>query len=220
VLVAHGTLTGADQYAVDHLMAGLEPRRSHDSSVVDVVAPLGGDRSFWSVVSDLWLYPASVLLSALPIAGCAAVLWRRGRRRAAVLWPGALVVGNAIEVVTKYVLVRPALAATDAGERIHITSFDQALPSGHALRSALIAAAIAYVWPRAAVPAALWAASVGPVLVVAGWHTPTDVLGGLLLAGALVLGVREHAELDRVDRGSFAAGSRDEREPRPVEPQA
>jgi membrane-associated phospholipid phosphatase len=31
------------------------------------------------------------------------------------------------------------------------------------------------------------------LLVVHGWHTPTDVVAGLLLAGALALAVREAA---------------------------
>jgi membrane-associated phospholipid phosphatase len=220
VLVALGAFTRVDQYAVNHLMPGLEPRSMHDVTPVDVIAPLGRDRSIWPVLSDLWLYPASVLVSALLVAGCALALRRRGRQRVAALWLGALVAADAIEVVTKHLLVRPALYATDGGERFHIGSFDQAVPSGHTLRSALVAAAIAYVWPRAGVPAALWAASVGPVLVLAGWHAPLDVVAGLALAGALVLGVREYAELDRVDRGPLGAGPRHEREPRPVEPQA
>jgi membrane-associated phospholipid phosphatase len=197
-------------------MPGLTVDHAFSLNLVHASVPFASRPSASELVVDLWLYPASFPISGLIVAVCAWSLRRQGQTRAAALWIAAWFVGNAVEVLTKWLLVRPALFL----DGVRVSQFDQSLPSGHTLRSVLVAAAVAYVWPRAAWWVAAWAASVVVILVPAGWHTPTDVLGGLLLAGALVLGVREHAVVDRVDHGSFAAGSRHEREPRPVEPQA
>jgi membrane-associated phospholipid phosphatase len=183
-------------------MPGLAPGPFSKVHLVDALRPVGHDTSARELLLDLWLYPASFPLSGLIVAGCAFVLHRRGRTRAAALWLGAWLVANLEEGVSKTLLVRPALH-TSAG--FHVVAFDQALPSGHTLRSVLAAATVAYVWPRAKAAAIAWAATVPPLLVVAGWHTPTDVAAGLLLAGALVLAVHELARRSRAD-GRAPAG--------------
>jgi membrane-associated phospholipid phosphatase len=62
--------------------------------------------------------------------------------------------------------------------------FDSSWPSGHALRCALVAGALAAAWPHLRVPLAIWLVAVAVLLELAGFHTPTDVVGGLLLATA------------------------------------
>lgn len=187
-LVAAGAFTRLDQAAVSHAMPGLEPGSSTGISAVDVLSPLGDDdRTPFDLASDAWLYLASVPLSALGIGICAVVLRRRGCSRAAWGLAAAWVAGNAIEVLTKHALVRPALRQ----HGLHVLAFDQSLPSGHALRSTLLAGAVALTWRRAGPAAGFWLLTVWVLLVVAGWHPPTDVLAGILLAAALLLAVRE-----------------------------
>jgi membrane-associated phospholipid phosphatase len=213
-LVAAGAFTGVDQYATTHLMPGLEP--SKPGTVFDALLPIGDRRDVWNVAADLWLYPASAPLSSAIVGIACAALWRRGRRDAARLWGAAFVAGTAIEIVVKELLERPALYAVVYGSREHVVGFDHALPSGHTIRSFLLAAVVLAVWPRLGRAAAAWAATVAPILVVAGWHTPTDVLAGLLLAAALAL-LAHDLERPRVDDGAGLPGLRHDREPRPVE---
>jgi membrane-associated phospholipid phosphatase len=188
VLVALGAFTRVDQYATSHWMPGLEANGT--TGLVDSLLPVGKRRGPWDLAADAWLYPASAPVAALVFLLACGTLWRRGRRVAAVWWAGALVVGTLIELVVKHVLARPALYVVDEGLRDHVTGFDHSLPSGHTLRSALIAALLLYLRPRVGRAAAAWAASVVVLLVVAGWHTPTDIAAGLLLAAACVLVVR------------------------------
>jgi membrane-associated phospholipid phosphatase len=69
---------------------------------------------------------------------------------------------------------------------IHVRGFDQSYPSGHTLRTALVAATAWRLRPRLAPLLALWLAAAAALLVAGGWHVPSDVAGGLLLAGFLV----------------------------------
>lgn len=204
MLVALGVFTRLDQFACDHLMPGLAPMSISGPTLLDVLLPLGDDRSPAALASDLWLYPASAPLSWLLVCVCALVLWRRDQRRAAVLWPSVWIFGVGVEVLTKHVLARPELVS----EGYRIGAFDHALPSGHALRAVLVAAAIAWVWPRYGRPAFAWAATVPPLLVASGWHTPTDVVASLFLAGALVLVLHE-TERSGVDRRPLLATAHD-----------
>ncbi len=193
VLNALGVFDPVDAFAVAHLMPGLDPVHCNGKpSLLDALRPFGcGTSGPADVATDLWLYPASAPVSAAAVCACAFALRRRGRRRAALLWPAALAAGVAVEVLVKEVVRRPALVASGR----HVVAFDGSLPSGHALRSLLLAATIACLWRRAGIVAALWAASVLPILVLAGWHTPSDVVAGAVLgatAAAAVL-ARLHA---------------------------
>ena len=133
--------------------------------------------------------PASVLPSLL-IAGAGwLVLWRRGRRPAAIAWAAAWVAGTAIEVLTKETLTRPPLYAHGA----HLVGFDASFPSGHTIRIVLVAATIVVVWPAARLWVAAWAACAIVLTELAGFHTPSDVAGGLVLAALLVEPARRYA---------------------------
>jgi membrane-associated phospholipid phosphatase len=196
-------------------MPGIEP--GAQGSLLDALLPVGDRHGFWRVAADLWLYPASAPLSSAIVGLACLALWRRGWHRAALLWGSAFVAGTAIEILVKEVLERPALYAVGNGRRAHVVGFDHSLPSGHTIRSFLIAAALLALSPRLGRAAAVWAASVVPILVVAGWHTPTDVAAGLLLAAALAL-LAHDLERPRVEDRAGASALRHDRQPRPVEP--
>ena len=128
----------------------------------------------------------ATLPSALIVAGALLVLGRRGRQALAATLAVAFVVAVAVELVSKWTLVRPGLQrAGPGGTLVPIGPFDSSFPSGHALRAALIATCVAIVWPRLRLIVATWALAVPVMLVVGGWHTPTDVVAGTVLAGAV-----------------------------------
>ena len=133
-------------------------------------------------IANVVTLPAAAVPSLL-IAGAGwLVLWRRGRRRAAVVWAAAWVAGTAIEVLTKGALTRPPLYA----HGLHLVGFDSSYPSGHTIRIVLVAATIAVAWPAARIWVAVWAVCAVVLTELAGYHTPSDVAGGLVLAALLV----------------------------------
>jgi len=183
VLVAAGTLTGLDQWAVDHLMPGASSSSLPQTTVESIVPLLG---AHWQpplhAFAEIWTLPASAL-PAFAIAGVGClVLLRRGRRRAAVVWALAWVAGLAVELLCKAALTRPALYANG----VHLVGFDNAFPSGHTIRAVLVAATIAVAWPAARIWVAAWAGIAVVLTELAGFHTPTDILGGLLVAALLI----------------------------------
>jgi membrane-associated phospholipid phosphatase len=176
VVVAAGGAARVDQYAVDHWMPKLGA--GDDSAMLSWSQLYPHLGTPVQVVCNLWTFPASPLVSALVFALGCWTLARRGRRDAALAWAAAFVLANAAEVLGKSVLTRPALDAH--GGVYH--GFDSSFPSGHALRAVLLAALVWAVWPRLRWLAVVWAALVLPALVLNGAHTPSDVLGGALLA--------------------------------------
>ena len=180
-LVVAGRCTRLDQYAIDHWMAHVGTGPAH-TSVSSALRPYPSGGSPSEVVFNVWTFPASVLVSAVVVALCCAVLERRGQRRTAGAWVVAWLVANAIEVAGKGLLHRPALSAAVNGVRVHLASFDTSFPSGHTARGLVVAFVLTAVWPRFAWPAWLWAAGTCIALVVSGAHTPSDVVGGALAA--------------------------------------
>ncbi|HZC30218.1 MAG TPA: hypothetical protein VE261_01790, partial [Gaiellaceae bacterium] len=87
-------------------------------------------------------------------------------------------IGNVVEELCKLTLTRPALYHGG----IHLVAFDHSYPSGHTIRAVVLAAA----WP----PARPWAVAAIAMLEIGGFHVPTDIAGGLLLAAALLAGRR------------------------------
>ena len=169
ILVAVGAFTGLDQWSVDHLMPGAT-FNNEESSLADALVPLWGTHweHGWSIAANVVTLPASFLV-ALGLA-----LWRSRAIAAAV------VAGTAVEGLFKATLSRPALYD---GAR-HIAGFDTSFPSGHTLRTVLVAALVARPLGAA------WAVASIALLQLAGWHTPTDIAGGLLLGLLGLLGAR------------------------------
>jgi membrane-associated phospholipid phosphatase len=184
VLVATGALNGLDQWSVDHLMPGLTDG-SRGPSLIDAAVPLR--RASWSsgleVVANVVTLPAQALVASALAGVCCLALWRRARGRAALAWGLAWLAGNAVEVLCKTTLARPLLHAHGHA----LIAFQSSYPSGHTLRSVLLAAAVAAVWPLARRWVAAWAAASLVLLELDGFHVPSDIAGGLLLALLLIV---------------------------------
>jgi len=163
VLVGAGALTGLDQWSIDHLMPGAS-FGTGEPSLVDSLVPLHSTdwSDPWSIAVHVVTLPASFLIALLLVA------WRS--RLLAV----ALLVCVAVEVVFKHVLDRPALYDGS----LHIVAFDSSFPSGHTLRTVLLVAALL---PLLGWLAIAWGAASLALLELAGWHTPTDIAGGVAL---------------------------------------
>lgn len=179
VLVAAGALTGIDQWGVDHLMPSAGFRHGR-AGWLEAAVPLLHQR---------WESPLAIAANVVTLPGAALVSLAIVVAASRVVGFGLLAAwaaGSAVELVCKHVLVRPALY----DGTFHITAFDSSFPSGHALRAVLVACAVAGVWRRARRPAVVWVVASVVLLQLAGWHTPTDLAGGLLLGGLALLGAR------------------------------
>lgn len=177
VLVAHGTFSRIDQWAVDHLMPGAA--FSGKPTLADAVVPLLG--AHWHPalhgVSEIVTLPASFTPAlAIVAVACAALRGRTGVALAA-----AFVAGNLIEVVVKASLTRPPLYQGS----VRLAGFASSYPSGHTIRTILVALAVALAWPRLTWWALMWAAASIAMLLLGGQHVPSDIAGGLLVGGAL-----------------------------------
>jgi membrane-associated phospholipid phosphatase len=128
------------------------------------------------------------LLSMLAIA--CGIGWARGRPRgiaaAVVVVAGANLTTQALKVALSHPRARHLLGAENG-------AWD-GFPSGHVTAVASVAIAFAFVAPRRFLPA-LAAAGTGLVMamgcavLVLNWHYPSDVVGGVLVAGAWGFGV-------------------------------
>jgi membrane-associated phospholipid phosphatase len=177
VLVATGAVSAIDQWSIDHLMSSLG---DDTMTRTEAVVPLLG--ATWhtplDVVANLVTLPAQAIVGSAVVAGCCIALARRRQMRAALAWGAVWLAANAVEVLCKAVLDRPLLH--EGGDLVY--GFQSSWPSGHSLRSVFIAMLAASIWPRATWWVAAWAAAVLVLLEVDGFHVPTDIAGGLLLA--------------------------------------
>jgi membrane-associated phospholipid phosphatase len=187
-LVAHGTATPLDRYAIDHWMPWLE-RSSGQGTLRSLIVPATRG-SLAGTVAGLWTYPASPLVSAALLVPAALRLVQRGRQREALGWYAAWLVASALAQAGKTAVHRPHLyhIVINHHERIDITGLQHSFPSGHTARACILAAAVASAWPHLRGLATGWALVVPVALVALGDHTPTDVVGGVLLATALIAG--------------------------------
>jgi hypothetical protein len=169
VLVGVGAFTGLDQWALDHVMPG-GSFTAHEPSLVDALVPLHATHWHdpWSVAVNVVTLPASFLVAIALVAS---------RSRLLALLLAAAV---AVETLCKHLLDRPALHHGG----LHVVGFDDSFPSGHALRTVIVAAA--FLSPATTV----WAVASIVLIELAGWHTPTDIAGGIALALLALLGAR------------------------------
>jgi membrane-associated phospholipid phosphatase len=181
VLVASGEATGLDRWAVEHAMP-LAGAPSRPPTTLESIVPLlhAPFHPVGAAVTVIVTLPGQVVISLLLVVLAAWRLWTRGRIEAAICWLAAWFVAVAVEVLFRHTLTRQPLYR----HGVHVVGFDSSWPSGHALRCALVAGALATAWPRLRIPLAIWLAVVVVLLELAGFHTPTDLLGGLLLATA------------------------------------
>ena len=178
-------MTGLDQWAVDHAMPFAGPP-GPPPTLLESLVPLlhAGFHPVGAGVAQIVTLPGQALISLLLVLAASWRLWKSGRVEAALAWPAAWLVGTAVELVFRHTLTRPALYR----DGVHVVAFDSSWPSGHALRCTIVAAALAAAWPRLRLPLAVWLVAVLVLLVLAGFHTPTDVAGGLLLATVALAG--------------------------------
>jgi membrane-associated phospholipid phosphatase len=152
----------------------------------------------------------AVLADPLPfvIGGLALVaiaLWRRRWLMAAIV-PAILASANVCTQWLKPALTNLRIIPVDGVDRIYPGSW----PSGHATASMTLALCLVLVVgprlrPLAAIAGAAYAIGVGYSLVSAGWHLPSDVFGGYLVAASFtLLGAAALAALER--REPAAAG--------------
>jgi len=180
-LFAAGAFRRLDQWAVDHLMPGNSGFRQGEPALVDSIVPLLHSRwdNGYAIAANLLTLPAAPLVSV--------VLATLVSRRLAV----ALVAAVAVEVLCKTVIDGPALFHGTS----HIVAFDSSFPSGHTLRTVLLAGAVALCRPQLRLLAAAWAVAAIVLLELAGWHTPSDVAGGVVLGALALLGARSAGAL-------------------------
>jgi membrane-associated phospholipid phosphatase len=185
-LVASGAVTGLDQWAVEHAMPLAGAPASSAPTTLESIVPLlhAPFHPLGVGVTEIVTLPGQVVFSLLLILIAARRLWTRGRVEAAVCLTAAWFVAVAVEFLLRHTLTREPLYRSG----VHLVGFDSSWPSGHALRCALVAAALAAAWPRLRIPLGIWLAAVVVLLELAGRHTPTDLVGGLLLASAAVAG--------------------------------
>ncbi|HWE82077.1 MAG TPA: phosphatase PAP2 family protein [Gaiellaceae bacterium] len=194
ILVVAGTLTRFDQFALDHLMPWLRPSAVSHNSSAGYWRPFPLGISTGAKLVDTLTYPCSLLISAIVVGAAALVFWRNGRHLTALGLGTAWAVGNAIEWAGKHTLTRSALYGTTDGVRIHVGSYDDSFPSGHMIRGIIVSyAAVLLLEGRWSWAIAVWAALVGPALVLQSAHTPTDVFGGALIGLILLVFMRAAA---------------------------
>ncbi len=185
-LVASGAAGGLDQWADLHAMPLAGTPGPPPTLLESIVPLLHADLHPAGVaVAAILTLPGQVLVSLLLVLGAGWRLQARGRFDAAAAWLAAWLLGTSVEVLCRHVLERPPLRR----DGLHVVAFDSSWPSGHALRCALVACAVAAAWPRLRGALAIWLAAAAVLLELAGFHTPTDVLGGLLLATVAAAGV-------------------------------
>jgi membrane-associated phospholipid phosphatase len=168
------------------LAYGVAPAQRLDAAALDGFASLGWSSERVGRVAEAFahscdLAPFAVLVAIL----LAFALLKRGPRHAAAA--ALLLVGaNVSSQVLKPLLAHPR----DLTGWAHIEALpSEAFPSGHTTASMSLALAAMLVAPRAYRPLVaaiglLFSLAVSISLLVLGWHFPSDVVGGQLLAAA------------------------------------
>lgn len=217
ILVALGAFTPADQFAVDHLMPGLRAfgRRRQLLQGTIPLFRIGPRDSLLQQIADFVVLPAAALPSALVLGVLGALLVRRSREVAAAFVASAYLGALALDGIWKTLVRRPALDVRVDGTAHHIRAFYSSFPSGHATRAVILVVAARLVWPAASLVAVPWLVGTLILLEVAGFHTPSDIVGGAIVGGAFAEVIRCGANLRREDvRRSFVSWRAAMRRPR------
>lgn len=187
------------------------PLHRLDTTVTDALHGFAHDNPAWVVLMRIW----SEVFAPMPLRAVALLLvvWllRRGARRLALWAATTMIVGGLIGPLLKLLVGRDRPEFLDPVARAAGYSF----PSGHALNATLAAGVLLLVLlpylGRGAARVAVWVAALlltlvtGLSRVALGVHFTSDVLGGWLLAVAVVAATaaaftswRAHAGLRRV----------------------
>lgn len=174
--MAAGAATDFDQWACRHAMP-LAGKPGPPPTLLESLVPLlnAGWHPVGTAVAEAVTLPGQAVISFL-------LVLLASRRLRTPAWIGGWLAAVAVELVCRHTLTRAALYR----HGLHVVAFDTSWPSGHALRCAIVAAALSAAWPRFRVPLGIWLAAAVVLLELAGFHTPTDIAGGLLLATVAV----------------------------------
>jgi membrane-associated phospholipid phosphatase len=159
--------------------------------LVDTGATNGLDRYAIRVLQPLadtnWIQvtlPADPLVASGLMLLAVAALVCRGRRRDGLALGLALLLGFGIEIAGKLWVHQIQFNET---ERVFdLVSFPGSFPSGHALRTVLLAAAAIALAPALRWLVVAWALATLGMIEASGMHVPTDIAGGVLAALALL----------------------------------
>jgi membrane-associated phospholipid phosphatase len=169
VWVNYGVFRGIDRYAFHHS----EPLRRTD----------------WRLLTSSAEVPFAGLLLLFPILE----LRKVGRRREAAAWMLAFVGSLMVEMIGKAVVTRPYAG----GSRLLGTPIVQGtFPSGHTMRSIIVAAALCAAWPRYRFWFIAWAALTIATVEATGMHSPSEITAGVLGGLGIVAAVRATATQD------------------------
>jgi membrane-associated phospholipid phosphatase len=164
------------------------PGRSADAESLAAFTRLATHHPRLAHAAD-WTASGATLASYVAAGAIlAAVALVQRRRRLAVAIPFTLAAADATAELLKQLIAQPRHSALlAAGDQIAPASW----PSGHAAAMMTLALCAVVVAPRALRPlAALLAAAaaigVAYIVLILGWHFPSDVIGGILVAGAWV----------------------------------
>jgi membrane-associated phospholipid phosphatase len=181
-----GLLRPADRFANDHLQP------LSDTTLAQTVAPaepmvalrpiVRGHRSLGVSIAAIAFAPADTLSAVILVSVTALALRRRGRPRAGAAWIVALGAGLVIEGAGKRLVDQ---IQTGPVSHVFGVTFRGSYPSGHTIRSVILAALVSTLWPRARPWVIVWVVFVTGVLELGGLHVPTDIAGGFLAGGAL-----------------------------------
>ena len=212
-LVGIGQLSGLDQWSVDHLVPGLVATSANTTLLHSLFPLFDPSKEHGHVVVSALTYGivliASVLPAALLVLLAAIHLSRNNKTHLALGLGCAFVIINVVEAGSKRLITRSDLHS-HSGATTHVVPFDTSFPSGHEMRATLLIICLIAVKPRLWLLGVAWLAAVSAMLVVGGWHTLSDVVGGLLVAvaaGAALFAVLAVRPANSSESASCADGS-------------
>jgi membrane-associated phospholipid phosphatase len=189
LLVAADVAQPVDRYAVRHLMPGLGADFQKPSLPGRLIPFLGEAQrhadAFQHAIRVI-SFPASALASLVLLTIACFLLWRRGERPSALTWTAVWALAIAIELICEALVRHEPLLLASPDRAPRQVTFGNSYPSGHAIRATLLAALAGRLSPRVLPYVLVWTAVVAVGLELAAFHTPTDILGGLLLAAFLL----------------------------------
>jgi membrane-associated phospholipid phosphatase len=181
-----------------------------DATALHGLTALNGP--FFSPIGHVITHSADPLPLTVMLAALFAWGWVAGRRREALAAVALVAGANLTGLILKVALAHPRIHPILGGHQVDA----EAYPSGHATSAMSLALAAVLVAPprlrsnphvRVAVAsgAAAYVIAVSTSLLVLGWHFPSDVLGGLLIASGFFFGAVAAIRAGAAGRAGAAA---------------
>jgi membrane-associated phospholipid phosphatase len=184
--VGTGHLRPVDQFALDHLTplsgTSLAATVAPPDPLVALRPVIHGHRSVLVSAGAIAFAPADTLSALVIVSAAGLMLYRRGRPRAGAAWIVAVLAGLAIEGTGKLLIDQIRFSP---GSDVLGVALNGSYPSGHTIRSVVLASMVGSLWPRTRPWLIAWVALVTGLLELGGLHVPSDIAGGFLAGGAL-----------------------------------